>query len=219
MKRSLLSLCLVLALCASCEEETNVVDFTVEWTIGLESPDPVICGRAGIESIHVQLDGASDSYERQVSCDRASISFENIPQTGYDLIVSGLNEDGCPIYYGEGGLSPSRLDEGPETIRLESVEAKGTVSIVWYFPDSLFCSHHGSDDVRIVIYKDDVEIINEEVSCDDGIFELDEVGTGRYSIRVETEADEGFLCSEYHDLTLEPCGSIDIESPFEQCPE
>lgn len=217
MKKTPYFACIAILLLAGCESETEVVDLTVGWTIGLESPDSNMCSRAGIKDIHVSLRSLDDAYERYGSCTTGLVSFENIPQAGYDIEVSGLNEDGCPVYYGATHVRPSDVILGFETLRLESLPSTGTVSIGWWFSDGRFCSYHDVDKVRVIIFRDDVEIMNNEVSCENGLYTIEEALTGRYSIRLEAEAEEGLLCREYHDLDLRPCGLIDAQEAFDLC--
>jgi hypothetical protein len=217
MKKTPFFACIAILLLAGCEKEVEVVDLTVGWTIGLESPDSDMCSRAGIKDIHVSLHSPGDEYERYGTCTTGVVSFENIPRTGYEIEVSGLNDDGCPVYYGSSHVPSSDVILGYETLRLESLPSTGTVSIGWWFSDGRFCSYHDVDDVRIIIFKDDIEVINYEVACEDGLYTIEEALTGRYSIRLEAEAGEGFLCREYHDLELQPCGLIDVQDAFEPC--
>jgi len=202
-----------------CEKETDIADLTVGWTIGLESPDRDMCSRAGIADIHVLLDAVGDSYERYGVCEDAQIRFESIPLIGYEVEISGLNEDGCPIYYGSKYIDSGDVEKGPEILRLESLPSTGTVTIGWWFSDGRFCSHHGVDDVRVIIFMDDIEVANEEVDCESGMYKIEEAFAGRYSIRIEAEADEGLLCREYHDVNLRPCGVISAEGELEPCME
>ncbi len=218
MKKTPFFACIAILLLAGCERETEVVDLTVGWTIGLESPDTDMCSRAGIQDIHVSLRSVNDDYERYGSCTTGLVSFENIPQAAYEIEVSGLNADGCPIYYGARHVPTSDIILGFETLRLESLPSTGTVSIGWWFSDGRFCSYHDVDRVRIIIFKDDIEIINREVDCDSGFYTIEEALTGRYSIRLEAEAEEGLLCREYHDMNLQPCGMLDAQDAFEACP-
>jgi hypothetical protein len=201
----------------SCEKETAVVDMTVGWTIGLESPTPEICLRAGIENVLVALDSAGDSFERRGGCMDGEIVFENIPQTEYTVSVSGLDPGGCPIYYGEQRVDSGGPGQVAETLRLESVPSTGSVTIAWWFEDARFCSYHAVETVRVTIFRDDVDIVDEDVGCDLGVFTIERALTGRYSIRLEALAAEGLLCSEYHDAVLEPCGAIEAEGPLEPC--
>ena len=217
MKKTGFLVCAALFILASCEKEAEIVDLTVGWTIGLEQPDGDICSRAGIQDIHVSLDGLSDSYERTGGCSDGEIRFVDIPQIGYEVAVSGLNEDGCPVYFGETFVNPGDLESELQTLRLEAIPATGSLTVGWWFSDGKFCSHHGVGKVRLVVFKDDVQIINYEIDCEDGQFVLDDAETGRYSVRIEAEAEEGLLCSEYHDLVLEPCGVIEVEEALATC--
>lgn len=219
MKRILYLVCAVFFISAGCEKDTEIVDLTVGWTIGLESPSEEICSRSGITAVHVILDSVSESFERQVVCGEGKIKFEGIPRFAYRVLVSGLNDKGCPIYYGEKQISSGELEEGMETLRLESLPGTGKVTVSWWFPDARFCSHHDVDKVRIVVFRDDMEIVNNNVNCESGSYVIDDALTGRYSILVEAQAEEGFLCNEYHDLVLEPCGSIEAEAALEPCTE
>ena len=217
MKKTLYIMGTVMFLFFGCEKETAVVDLTVGWTIGLESPTTEICSRAGISDVLVTIDSLSDSYERKGGCRDGMLTFENIPQSVYQVSVSGLDPGGCPVYYGEEQVGSSELGQVTETLRLESLPSTGSVAIAWWFEDGRFCSYHAVETVNVIIFRDDVKIIDEDINCNLGGYTIEQAMTGRYSLRLEALAAEGLLCSEYHDFSLEPCGVIEAEGPLETC--
>ncbi len=202
-----------------CEEETEYVDMTVVWTIGLETPNDAICSRAGIADVVVSLETAGDALERKGRCSDGRVDFKRIARARYLVSASGWNGEGCPVYYGEREIDPEEPGGVLETLRLESIPATGSVVVAWWFEDGRFCSYHAVDRVYLSIYRDDVNIVARELDCDVGFYRIDDAAPGRYSVRIEAQAQEGLVCREYHNLFLRPCGEIVAEGALQSCPD
>jgi len=213
---TLITLTTTLLVFVTCQRQTEITSLTVKWKIGLSMPSTETCQRAGISNVLVELDPGTEVIKKEENCYTGEASFSEIPRVGYRVYISGLDSKGCVVYYTEGEVKPDS-DSISQSFMLEWVPSSGNISIDWWFEDGRFCSYHQSPSVRVMIFKDDVKIVDEEVDCDKGNYTMRGAQPARYSIRIETSTSEGLFCVEYHDLNLEPCGGIEISEPLTAC--
>lgn len=215
--RNKITLLTTLILLAACEQDTQITTIDIEWRVGLERPEKQVCDRAGIERVHVWLASSNDEFEKQAECSKGGVQFKEVPKVDYELYVSGLNEQGCPIYSAYERVESKMIDGSPVELHLQSVPAPGHIEIGWWFEDARFCQQHEIDKVRIIIFNNDTEIFNDEVICNEGSFVFGDAPAGRYSIIVTAKQGQQELCIESHELILEPCGEIKVEGAFTDC--
>lgn len=202
-----------------CVAETRSGDLTVSWTIGLDDPDEVQCADAGIETILITVSSPEFEGAEETTCTEGRWTFHSLPVSNYTVRVQGLDAAGCAVYRGSlADVVPTLDEERPETeIIMQRVTPGGSVVLSWRFADGMMCGAHGIETVRLQLLSDDSMVLEDDLACDDGMVEVQDVPAGSIDLRLSGFEGPVDLCYVATNLALEPCDTLAVEASLEPC--